>query len=70
MDRSIYAPSMSLRSSISCATNRIRAELTMINSFKVDELKSNEDARKSFKSHILNVANETQNLINISEAIK
>lgn len=69
MDRSIYTPAMSLRSSISCAANKIRAELTVINSFKVDELRNNAEAQNSFKFHVLSVANQAQYLIDISEGL-
>lgn len=60
-----YAPPMGLRASISYATNRIRAELSVINSFNVQELKSSDDARNQFKLHVLEVAKLAESLIAI-----
>lgn len=64
-----YAPPMGLRASISYATNRIRSELAVINSFCISDLKSSKDAQNQFKLHVLDVAKQCESLICICNSL-
>lgn len=66
MDRSIYIPEMSMRNAITYATNRIKAELAVICSYKTDDLKNDLNAQNSFTCHVMEIARETQNLLSIT----
>lgn len=65
----IYAPPMGLRASISYATNRIRSELAVINSFCIADLKTSKDAQNQFKLHVLDVAKTCESLIAICDKL-
>lgn len=69
MGKTIYYPAMSVRSCITCAANRIRSELVIVNSYKVSDLKNNSEIADSFKSHVYEIVKNCQQLLDVCEAL-